>query len=393
MLSAIDSFGREALGPMSPESHLEKFEFGELVVWVDRGPSLTLTAVIRGSATADLGRQLTETRERITLAIASELEQFSGDVTPFMATRQELESLLITERKTAPRRAHIWLAVAAALLVVAIVGFTWRAHVRGVADARARGDMIGALTSEPGIVVTSAEWSGGRGRVSGLRDPIAPAPDGILARHGLSRAETHFAPFVSLDPRVVSARAQRALAPPPTASLALADGTLRVAGVAPSAWIDEARLLGRSLPGIERYDDHALRSSEALQALERAASSLDAIVIPFDMGRARIGPAGEARVRRAADLANEALQRAAQARVGACIELTGHADSRGNDQLNRSLSEARASAVARRFAELGVDAARIRVRGGGAWDEVGARARSVLVRLDTGDEPGCGAER
>ncbi len=48
-------------------------------------------------------------------------------------------------------------------------------------------------------------------------------------------------------------------------------------------------------------------------------------------------------------------------RTGGPIEVAGHADARGPDDLNQLLSERRARAVARRLEDAGIDAARIAV--------------------------------
>jgi OOP family OmpA-OmpF porin len=386
MLAAIDSFGREAFGPMPAEAHLEKFTLGDLVVWISRDPLVTLAAVSRGAPSAEIGRQLTEARERVRVTNQRELARFAGDATRFRSARPTLESLLRTEQNPPPRRARVLLAVAALAIAGGITGVAWRSHAQNAAASRKERATIEALASTPGIVITSALASGGRERIYGLRDPLAPDPSAILATHGLPAVESHFTPFVSLDPQILQRRIEGALAPPPGVTVAVSDGSLRLAGIAPQAWVDAARRESRLFPGIEHYDESALRASETLDALREAASSLQAVAIPFETGQSRIDSSYDPRLRRAATLMKRGVDLAVAAHLGACVEVLGHADPPGTAERNKALSSDRASAVATRLEGLGIHRRHLRHRGEGVWEEAGERARSVTFGLFTSAE-------
>lgn len=383
LLGAIDAFGREAFGPVSPETHLKKFELGELTVWISRGAEITMAAVIRGNASLAMGDELRAVRERVELQCRGDLRRVAGDVRSFEATRPVLELLLRTESRTPPRRAQVWLGLLAALLAIGVVALVWSGRNVRAAEERQHVAIVDALESEPGILITSADWKGSRGTLVGLRDPLATSPQEILARRGLPVPIVHFAPFVSLDSRMIERRANAILKPPPSVTLAFADGTLRAEGVAPFEWIERARLLAPSLTGADRYDDSSLRTRRPLDALAAASAELDAVAVSF--GRAETQPIAEQLpdLSGVAERVKSAIDAAVAAHVGTCIDVVGHADRAGTAEQNELLSAARASAVAADLVARGVDRAYLRPRGIGAWSEAGKRARAVTFHIET----------
>ena len=390
LIGAIDAFGREAFGPVSPETHLKRFELGELTVWISRGAEITMAAVIRGNASLAMSDELRSVRERIELQCRGDPKRVAGDVESFEATRPALELLLRTESRTPARRAQVWLGLLAALLVLGLVGLGLSARSRGAAEDRQRVAIVDALENEPGIMVTSADWKSRPGTLVGLRDPLAASPQQVLARRGLPVPVVHFAPFASLDPRMIERRAEAILKPPPSVSLAFGDGTLRAEGVAPFEWIERARLVAPSVAGADRYDDSSLRTRKPLDAVAAASSGLDVLAVSFDPGETQPSAQQLPELSRAAERVQSAIDAAVAAQVGACIEVLGHADRPGTAEQNELLSAARASAVAADLVSRGVDRAYLRPRGAGAWSEAGKRARSVTFRLDA-DESRSGA--
>jgi OOP family OmpA-OmpF porin len=390
MLGAIDTFGREAFGPVSPGTHLKRFELGELTIWISRGAELTVAAVIRGNASLAIGDELRSVRERIELSCRDELKRIKGDVRPFAATRPALELLLRTECRAPQRRAQVWLGALAALLIAGLVGLGLSERSRHAAEQRQHAAVVEALQSEPGIVITSADWKGGRGTLAGLRDPLAASPQEILGRRGLPVPVMHFAPFVSLDPRMIEQRAEGILKPPPTARLTFSEGTLRAEGVAPFEWIERARLLVPSLTGVDRYDDTTLRTRKPTDAVAAASSALDGLAVTFGRGETQPTTEQLPPLSRAAQRVEEAIDAALAAHLGACVDVLGHADMAGTAEQNDLLSAARASAVAADLVSRGVDRAYLRPRGVGAWTELGKRARSVTFHLEV-DEAHRGA--
>lgn len=388
MLEAIDSFVREAFRPQPPGVHLNYVEVGDMTVWIDRDSSLAVAAVVRGVAPRELSNWLNEARERVRLAYQAELEQFGADVSPFAPARSLLEPLLRSGRRPAPRRAHVWL-----VLIVAIIGSIVAALIiRAVQHARLLGTYVETLQAEPGIVVTSARQDGAHIRLEGLRDALAPAPSEVLERRGLTPPELFFEPFLSLDPQIVELRAQQRLRPPAEVTLTLQDGTLYAAGVAPRAWITQARLLALALPGIEELDEQALRveaeveapshdENAEIEALHAAARALEATILHFTQGSAEPAPGTDIATARARWHALTGAARAAGLPI--CVAIVGHADPIGSLRTNQRLSEARAAQAAH---ALTADDALIRLVGAGVLHGAQTldQARRVTFEVDIG---------
>lgn len=388
LLTAIDTFAREALGPMVEGAHLEHFKVGDLVVYVSRDASITLAAVLWGTPATEVEERIAETRLRIAANLQRQIARFDGDVTPFADTRPELESLLTMERRRPRRRAKTLLMLAGVgLSVMLLAGVAWRMSV-----ARARAAYVAALAETPGIVVTRVHWSNGRGRLVGLRDPLADKPEDVVARPDVPRLSAPafaFAPFISLDPALVRRRAERVLDLPSTASVAFDDGTLRAFGVAPRAWIEEARSRAETLPGVDAYDERELRSQESLDELRSAALALEEASFVFDLGQHHLLDQ-QRMLDRAARHAAAALVAARDAKLPACIEVIGGADATGTAEQNAEISARRALSVADGLVARGLDPARVRSLGAGTLS-ADPSARRVNLRLDVGErlDQGC----
>ena len=335
MLSAVDSFGREALGPLPHGAHLDKFQFGDLSVWVTRSAVVTIAAVVRGAAGSDFSDTIAEARTRIEVAHHRAFERFSGDTAPFGPARPELELLLQTKLVTPPRRAHIWLSLISAVLLLGGVAFWSRGHARHAQEAELRAKTLEVLAAAPGIVVTGVEWTPEHHRITGLVDPLAPRPGELIQEHGLPPVETVFSPFLSLDPRIVARR-------------------------------------------------NAIEIEKAAEELRYAAASLDEIVVPFDRDQTKIDPAAEPAVFHAATEAENALHLAALEHRRACIEVDGHADASGDYGRNLRLSGARAREVRRQLEAMGVEHEAVLARGAGITGG-DSEARSATLHLVYGD--------
>jgi hypothetical protein len=386
MLEAIDSFVREAFRPQPTGVHLDQLRVGDLTVWVDRDARLALAAVIRGSAPHVFGDVLREVRERISLAHQVELASFRSDVSPFAAAGPELEECLKTERRKPARKAGTWLMALAVVLLAVTGALLVRHDAKAEARARELDTVVETLRQEPGLLVTSAGRRSGHIRIAGLRDPLARPPEAVLAARGITADVQAFEPFYSLDPRMVVARVKRALDPPTGVTISIEDGTLRAGGVAPRDWISMTKLRAPALLGVDRLDAGGLRAAEALDELGRSAGSLGTFRLPFAQGSAIVA-------REPARLARAQLawlgSAADEARIPVCIEVMGHADPSGPQDLNQELSELRARNAVEALrgpSQAGSTFARLRAVGQGVWHgaPTPGQARSVTFHVAVG---------
>ncbi|MGH7559391.1 MAG: OmpA family protein [Gemmatimonadales bacterium] len=352
MLTAIQDFVSDSFKVAEEGGRLRSFSVGELTVMVEPGPRAVLAAVVRGTPPDSLLRRLQDTLETLHVQFAQRLAEFDGDTEPFRAAQPMLEDCLETVLTTdrARRKRHTWLLWVAPLLLVA--GWLgWRA-IRAERNWRR---VVAGLQAEPGIVVVTADRSGSRYRLSGLRDPLAGAPAAVLAGLGVdtTRVFGRWEAYLSLDPPVVLARARRLLVAPPTATLALDGETLRAGGTAPVPWLQRTAALASAPPGVARID---LGGVEPLFPGELGSlrDDIERRRVLFAVGSAEI-------TREAGDVLAEAawsLRRLIDGVGGPAyrldVELAGRTDSTGTETTNETLSQLRVEAVRRFLAARGV---------------------------------------
>ncbi len=347
MLTAIRDFVRDSFA-VEPEAGLRQFAVGEVTVYVEAGPGALLAAAVRGQPPPELAPRLREVAETLHLQYRGALAEFTGDTAAFEPARPLLASCLETVLSTdRPERRSAAPRVAWSVLALLLLGLlAWR-----IAEGRRWAAAVERLEREPGIVLAQSE----RGRLSGLRDPLAAAPTVVLAAAGIDveGLEMRWEPYLSLDPRLVLARAERVLAPPSGVELALEGDTLLARGTAPAEWIAAAERSASRLPGIERLDASALAATLPAELAEPIAA-LEARRVLFERGSAALGSETRTAL---ADLATSYLElRAAAAALGYAVglELVGRTDESGSSERNRALAGERARAVRETLIELGL---------------------------------------
>ncbi len=139
-----------------------------------------------------------------------------------------------------------------------------------------------------------------------------------------------------------------------------------------------ASALGGSLPGTT-IDSSGLAVDTSPEALSRLEAKLRVAVelnpILFTSGSAEIDDLSSAIL--------EQVANAVKAAPGIPVEVVGHTDAQGAEDLNQQLSESRATAVVDRLIELGVDPVRLTARGAGESEPI----------ADNGTEEGRAANR
>jgi OOP family OmpA-OmpF porin len=297
MLQAISAFARDAFKPAVPGGELQTLEVGDLTVWVERDPAVTLAAAIRGVAPGELRGTFRQTLERVRMLHGAEVsERYPdrsklGDIQPLLVD-------CLQQKFTPARKRAQWILASLAIAAVVIAAVTLaRANAAARTDTRLRAEYQAALAGAPGIVVTSITREPGGYRIEGLRDPRAAPADALIAAAGLPAASLELAPFASLDPRF-----ERPLAP-----------------------------------------------------VDAAIRELEAIEIPFELGSMFVAPTERAAIERAAQLVGRARRAAAQAHTGLCVEVIGDADETGTAAVNAVVRSERAAGVVRALREAGVE--------------------------------------
>ncbi len=347
MLTAIRDFVHDSFGGAESDA-LDAFRVGELAVWIEQGPLAVLACVIRGNPPLELRSTFAEAIEKIHRDQARALEEFEGDAAPFERSRPDLEACLKSQKREGEaaraRTARRFAPLMAGLAVVLVALGLWTfASVRRNGRWRSYLERLGA---QPGIIVTGSGRRAGRFFVTGLRDPLAADPAGMLAAAKLEPREVvgTWKPYRALDPDIVTARARSFLAAPETVSFRVAGGSLLASGAAPHRWISEARGLARTSPDVTGYDDHGVTDTDQAK-LDSVLKRLQSLRVFFARGSAEPSP-GEAdkldqAAREIAGLPALATDAGRELRV----EVVGRGDSEGSEEINLVLSRRRAERV------------------------------------------------
>jgi outer membrane protein OmpA-like peptidoglycan-associated protein len=292
MLTAIQEFVRDSFGPRKSDE-LEVMQVGEFKLWLQHGPLALLAAVVSGQPPPELRQLLAREVEVIHRDFGPALQSYSGDANTVAGIEVNLRRCLRGAEKTNVNKSYWKVLIAAALVLLAIAAIViWR-----VRDNRRWDAYVARLSSEPGIVVIGAERHWSSYAVRGLRDPLASDPELLLAGFGVPAQEVSesWEPYLSLDPHFEGAR--------------------------------------------------QLEADKAL--LERQ-------VIRFDLNSSQLRVDQIALLDTTEEQVTQLRHLAEANRRQIHIEIDGHTDSSGKENLNIELSRARSEAVRRALEERGV---------------------------------------
>lgn len=281
MLTAITQFAQDSF-EVSRQEGLDSLALGDLGVWVEQGPAVTLAAVVRGHPPAGYREVLQEAVEGVQRVHADALDQFARDGRPFEVRHDLLEPCLITQRVEGATSTSPWRLAAVGAIVLLAFG---ACAVPRWLEARRVDRWLARLRGEPGLVVGSVARAEGRAVVSGLRDPLAVDPAHLLSGFGLDTSDVrgHWEPYVALRPEFVVRRAGAALQPPRGVTLALRGDTLVATGTASTTWRTRAGTLALAIPGVAALDLAGLEDS-AVVALRARGDTIAAFTLAFDRG-------------------------------------------------------------------------------------------------------------
>lgn len=378
MLTAIRDFVGDSF-ELRADGGLRQFLVGDVTVLVEAGPSALLAAVVRGQHPPELLRRLQQALELLHLHFAGPFARFDGDAAAFAPAAPILAECLETVVETdRPRRGALAPRVAWTALAVLALALLTTLLLRQRRWQRA----VDALDAEPGVVVLDIDKGWRSWRLAGLRDPLAPAPAAILAAAGADtgRVTGTWTGYLSAEPALLLARAQRALAVPPSVRLRVAGDTLVAGGSAPAEWITRARARAGAVAGLSAWRDDGV-TPELPAGLRATADSLGQTRVLFAAGAAELSGAALAALADAA-----ARWRVLQGAVGAewivRLDLVGRTDSTGSLETNRALSDERAGQVARALVRLGLPERAVRPRGIGTVDPIPAANLEARARVN-----------
>lgn len=288
MLTAIRDFVSDVYAEGQDPLSLKNLEVGDVQIWIEDIPYAALAVAVRGEAPQEYRDSLLTTCLTLRRDFERELLRFEGDVTPFSRAQETLQEIIIECLRDPPpvkpfeaawKHFLLWLGrLALGVACVSLIGFVcfsvWRARQQ---EAELR-EFLGELTARQGVmVVEQASRMGGGYEVKALRDrfadtqSIAP-PESVALVWGQ---------YESLDPLIVLRRAQHILDPPPSVTLSLEAGTLRLEGAAPQAWMSKFKSLAPSLSGVGAIDEQELRNTDE-EGFARAERRLQAMRLEPD---------------------------------------------------------------------------------------------------------------
>ena len=320
MLTAIQDFIRDSFTG-SGGQEVETIELGEFNLWVQHGPTAILAAVVSGTPPPELRNALERTLEQIHSQFVGTLSTFKGDTAGFAEARPLLLGCLLGRQPKAakPGAGFFVAATVAVIVLIATGGFL-------LARRETRWDkLVERLRSEPGIVLTSAEESWGRYRLTGLRDPLSADPEKVMRDSGIDPAKVtvRWEPYVSLDPRFEVSR--RFLAE----KSALEEQVLRFP-------VNSAQIGSQQLVKLDDVEAHVVN-------LQRNASSIGQKFV---------------------------------------IEVRGHTDPTGSEEKNATLSQARADAVLSALESRGIRSEILRTEALGSRDPVRRATGTYVTELN-----------
>jgi outer membrane protein OmpA-like peptidoglycan-associated protein len=344
MLTAIQDFVHDSFDAKKADA-LDSLQVGELNVWIEHGAHAVLAAVIRGNAPVELRKTMQDALDAIHVEERQAFDSFNGDATAFAATRAHLESCLQAKTETAARQKPAPLLIAVPLGVILALG-VWAFF--SIRDSRRWNGYLERIAATPGLVVVSAEKSGGKYHITGLRDPLAADPESLLPASNIDPKDVvaRWEAFQASDPDIVLARAKQLLEPPDSVSLSVEHGSLVARGFAEHDWIRTSRRITQMIPSLSGFDDKELIDLDNARAeFENVRKNLEQRSIKFSVGSAEITPDQQDEINRAVAGLKQIEALASSLRMPVRVEIWGHADQSGSQELNERLIAARAQQV------------------------------------------------
>lgn len=355
MLSAIQDFVADSFS-VDTDDALNTLRLGDLTVSIETGPKAILAAVVRGSVPESLITRLQETLELVHHNHHSALSDFTGDPEPFTATDTHLRQCLLRKQKKQTETKQLWpIFAVACTAILAAVTVKWMDYQQNSTWTAT----LNALKEEPGFVITTSGRENNKYFIEGLRDPIARAPETVLAQQKLptDKIEWRLKYFNSLDSGLAKQRLQAQVPPPAGVSYNLRANTLQLFGVTSHTALAKFESNALSISGIDNIDRRyltviepepivaAAQQGDGVRSMETLARELNALVFYFAHGQAMPIQASRNQLVRVQPKLKQLNNLALAQNKKLTIRLQGYSDATGTQSANLKMSQQRADTI------------------------------------------------
>lgn len=441
-LRALQAMGKS-------DASLDTLQLGDYTVWVEQSEDLILAGVIRGTPSMGLRSVFQSTLKKIQDEHRDDLVDFDGNVTPFQSTRHNLMACLQIEYgKQKQSLIPLWTALILLLCAIGVGGFFyfkqymqwkeyvdrlhaepgivvtkeeggfWNYFVSGLRDPAARDPEILLQHSkiDPGRVIKRWEqyYSLDEKIIVRRARQILNPPDTLRLRvqNGILYASGSVSPDwikkarkkISGMPGIMGFQEENLfddnsserliaylgtqLEPPDTVEMSIKDGILTLKGRAPYRWIERAKRLAPTIPGVVSLRAQNLAAEEN-RSFDMLKERMEKHIFLFRAG-AELVPGQDRAIRAFLGEIRE-FNDAANALGRGYVAIIGHTDKSGSERTNIKLSQQRADAILSIIRSKGIDTSHITAKGIGSKEPVSRGDttfkqdinRSVTIRVFT----------
>lgn len=282
MFSAIQDFIEDSFSTQAGDE-LDTLKLGDLSVVLQRGPSAVLAAVVRGRVPENLRNDMSQLLEHLHRMKKSELSDYGGDPDIFVDIEDDLQKILMVERKEQEPDGIPWLAVFTIIAMLSAGGYWYYLQNQ---EALIRSELLASLTQEPGLVVLSSEFSDNELQISLLADRDARKPGEVISteHENFSVSFIEYSHLSALD-EIVSKRARSLLQPASETRVEVIDSVLVLSGRANGDWMQEFGMRWPAVTGLVDIDSTGLQLYyPRREAIAVAIEFIEAAALNFENG-------------------------------------------------------------------------------------------------------------
>lgn len=367
MLTAIQDFVKDSFRVQKNDA-LQSLEFGDLTIWIEEGPQAVIAGIIRGNAPQELKLVFQDAIEKIHLKLSTELKNFNGDSELFATSKGYLSSCLEARYKKPPetRYTYAWVFLGTIALGLGLWGFF------AIREQLHWNSFVDKLKVQSGIVVVESGKKNGKYFLSGMRDPLAVDPESLMQKSDIQpeTVVSSWKPFIALDSELIVKRAELLLRSPKTVTLQIDEnGILEASGYASREWVSQARKSWRYIPGVTQFQDDNIQDI-SIKELEKYKKEIEEENLLFLENSTNIVPSENKKIPNLISQMQKLVSVANQMGKEVKIEIKGHTNTTGTEDINMPVSENRAKKVLSYLVSQGLESS--------IFNAVGVGTRELL---------------